>query len=87
MKQKTSVEKVEKDLFLVLKVKNCTKEILAQNRRNFELDNSFAELASKLGLIRRKKSFCWVQKPKKTTAILGASGVPKYFWGKGVLVF
>ena len=57
MKQKTSVEKVEKDLFLVLEVKNCTKEILAQNRRNFELDNSFSELASKLGLIRRKNSF------------------------------
>ena len=50
MKQKTSVEKVEKDLFLVLKVKNCTKEILAQNRRNFELDNSFAELGFKIRL-------------------------------------
>ena len=48
MKQKTSVEKVEKDLFLVLKVKNCTKEILAQNRRKFELDNSFCRVSFKI---------------------------------------
>ena len=64
MKQKTSVEK---DLFVVLKVKNCTKEILAQNRRNFELDNSFAELASKLGLIRRKKFILVGSKNRKKT--------------------